>query len=47
MRNAYRILVVKSERNRLRGWEHNIKMDLGEIGCYVEDWIDLAQVKNK
>jgi uncharacterized protein YebE (UPF0316 family) len=26
-----------------RGWEHNIKMDLQEVGCGVTDWMELAQ----
>jgi hypothetical protein len=42
MRNAYKILVGKSERKRIhrvsrRRWEDNIKMDLREIG--LEVWI--------
>jgi len=37
MRNAYKILVRKPERERLLGgprrrWEDNIKMDIREIG---------------
>jgi hypothetical protein len=37
MRNAYYILVVKSEGKRplgrpMRRWENNIKMDLDEVG---------------
>jgi hypothetical protein len=45
-RNAYRILVGKPERHRPLGrrrWVYNIKMDLGEIGCGVMDWLDLVQ----
>jgi hypothetical protein len=47
-RNAYRILVGKSEENRPLGrtrgrWEDNIKMNLREIGWVRMDWIDLAQ----
>jgi hypothetical protein len=50
-RNAYRILVVKSEEKRpigrpRRRWEDSIKMDLREIGCGV-DWIDLAQDRDQ
>ena len=26
-----------------RRWEDNIKIDLRETGCDVEDWLDLAQ----
>jgi hypothetical protein len=47
-RNAYRILVGKPEGKRPLGrcshrWENNIKMDLGEIGWFGMDWINLAQ----
>ena len=24
-------------------WEDNIKIDLQEVGCWVMDWIELAQ----
>jgi hypothetical protein len=46
--NAYRSLVVTSEGKRQLGrprrtWENNIKIDLGEIGLSIVDWIDLAQ----
>jgi hypothetical protein len=46
MRNAYKILVVKPEGNRLLGrprcrCEENIKMDLVEIGWEGVDWIQL------
>jgi hypothetical protein len=46
-RNAYRILVGKSERKiplgrPRRRWVDNIKMDLREIGWDGMDWIDLA-----
>jgi hypothetical protein len=46
-RNAYRILVGKPQGKRplgrhRRGWEDNIKMDLKEIGCDDQDWIDMA-----
>jgi hypothetical protein len=46
-RNAYRILVGKSEGKRPLGksrrrLEDNIRMDLGEIGWGGMDWIDLA-----
>jgi hypothetical protein len=47
-RGVYRILVGKPEgkrplgRPRLR-WEHNIRMDLQEVGWGCEDWIGLAQ----
>jgi hypothetical protein len=47
-RNAYRILVAKSEGKRPLGrprcrWVDNIKMDLSEIGWDGMDWIYLAQ----
>jgi hypothetical protein len=46
-RNAYRILVGKSEGKRPLGrprqsWVDNITIDLREIGCDGMDWIDLA-----
>jgi hypothetical protein len=46
MRNAYKILVGKSEGNRplgrhRRGWENNIEMDLKGTGCEDVDWIHL------
>jgi hypothetical protein len=47
-RNAYRILVGKSEGRRPPGrprrrWEDNIKMDLRKIGWGGIAWIDLVQ----
>jgi hypothetical protein len=46
-RNAYRILVGKSEGKRPLGrprcrWVDNIKMDLSEIVWYGMDWINVA-----
>jgi hypothetical protein len=46
-RNAYRILVGKSEGKRQLGrprrrWEDNIRTDLREIGWGGMDWLDLA-----
>jgi hypothetical protein len=51
-RNAYRILVGKSEGKRPLGrprrrWEDNIRMDLREIGWGGMDWIDLAQDRDQ
>jgi hypothetical protein len=51
-KNAYRILMGKSEENRPLGrqrwkWMDNIKMDLREIRWGGMDWIDLVQVKNQ
>jgi hypothetical protein len=48
MRNAYRILVRKSEGKRplkkpWRGWKGNIRMDLRETGRESVDWMHLAQ----
>ena len=47
-RVVYRVLVRKLEvKTRLgrprRGWEHNIKMDLQEVGCGGIGWIELAK----
>ena len=33
--------------NRRRIWEDNINMDLQEVGCWVIDWIDLAQDRDR
>jgi hypothetical protein len=43
-RNAYRLLVRKSEGKRPQGrprrrWVDNIRMDLGEVGWGDVDWI--------
>jgi hypothetical protein len=51
-RNAYRILVGKSEGKRPLGrpkyrWMDNIKMDLREIGLGAVDWIDMAQDRDQ
>ena len=51
-RNAYRVLVGKPEGKRHLGrprrrWEDNIKMDLREVGCDTEDWIDLAENRDQ
>jgi hypothetical protein len=51
-RNAYRILVGKSEGKRPLGrprcrWVDNIKMDLTEIGWDGVDWIELAQDRDQ
>jgi hypothetical protein len=45
--NAYRLLVGKAEGMRPLGrqrhrWLDNIRMDLGDIGWGVMDWIDVA-----
>jgi hypothetical protein len=51
-RNAYRILVGKSEGKRQLGrprrrWVKNIKMDLRESGWDRLDWIALIQKRNQ
>jgi hypothetical protein len=51
-RNAYRLLVGKPERKRPLGrprrrWVDNIRMDRGEVGWGVVDWIDLAEDRNR
>jgi hypothetical protein len=51
-RNAYKILVQKPEGKRPLGrpkhrWEHNIKIDLREMGWGGIDWIDLAQDRDQ
>jgi hypothetical protein len=51
-RNVYRLLMRKREGRRLLGrrrhrWVNNIKVDLGEVGWGVFDWIDLAQDRDK
>jgi hypothetical protein len=49
---VYRVLVGKPEgkrplgRPRLR-WEDNVRMDLQEVGCGCEDWIGLAQDRDR
>jgi hypothetical protein len=51
-RVVYRVLVGKPEgtrplgRPRLR-WEDSNRMDLEEVGCGCEDWIWLAQDRDK
>ena len=51
-RGIYRVMVGKLEgkiplwRPRHR-WEHNIKMDLQEVGCGGMDWIELAQDRDR
>jgi hypothetical protein len=51
-RNAYRLLVGKSEGKRPLGSPRhrcvdNSRMDLGEVGWGDEDWIGLAQDRNR
>ena len=47
-RNAYRVLVGKSEGKRSLGrprrrWENNIKFDLREVGCDPGERIELSE----
>jgi hypothetical protein len=30
-----------------RGWEDNVRMDLQVVGCGCEDWIGLAQDRDR
>jgi hypothetical protein len=51
-RNAYRVLVRKSERRRTLGrhrgrWEDSVKMDLKEKGWDGVDWISRPQDSDK
>ena len=48
----YRVLGEKPEGKRQLGrpvnrWEDNIKMDLQEVGCENNDWIELAQDRDR
>ena len=48
----YRVLVGKPERKRPLGtprrrWEDNINMDLQEVGCGGNDWIELARDRER
>ena len=51
-RVMHRVLVGKPEGKRLLGrprrrWEDNIKMDLQEVGRDCEDWMELAQDRDR
>jgi hypothetical protein len=51
-RGGYGVLVGKPEGNRPLGWprrrwENNVRMDLQEVGCGYEDWIGLAQDRDR
>ena len=48
----YRVLVGKPEGKRQlerprRTWEDHIKMAVHEVGCWVMDWIELSQVRDR
>ena len=51
-RGVHRVLVGKPEGKRPLGrprrrWEDNIKMDLEEVGGGCEDWMELAQDRDR
>ena len=52
-RDVHRVLVGKPEGKRRllvrprRRWEDNIKMDLQEVGGGCEDWMELAQDRDR
>ena len=51
-RGVHRVLVGKPEGKRPLGrprrrWEDNIKMDLQEVGGVFEDWMELAQDRDR
>jgi hypothetical protein len=51
-RGVDRVLVGKPEGKITLGrprrkWEDNVRMDLQEVGCVCEDWIGLAQDRDR
>ena len=42
-RNAFKVLACKPLGRPRRRWEHNIRMDLAEIGINVGNWVDSTQ----
>jgi hypothetical protein len=51
-RGVHRLLVGRPEGKRplgrpRRGWVYNIKMDLQEVGRGCEDWMELAQDRDR
>jgi len=51
-RGVHRVLVGKPEEKRPMGrhrrrWEDNIKMDLQEVGGDCEDWMELAEDRDR
>jgi hypothetical protein len=51
-RGVYRVMVGKPEGKRLlvrrrRRWEDNVRMDLQEVGCGCDEWIGLAQDRDR
>jgi len=52
IRNAYKILVRKSEGNKPLGrsrriWENNNRMDLGEMVWEFSDWMHLTRHRDQ
>jgi hypothetical protein len=51
-RGVYRVLVGKPDGKRPLGrprrrWEDNIRIDFQEVGSWCEDWIGLAQDRDR
>jgi hypothetical protein len=51
-KGVHRVLVGKPERKKSLGrprrrWEDNIKMDLQKVGRVREDWMELAQDRDR
>ena len=51
-RGVHRVLVGKPEGKRPLGrprrrWEHNIKMDIQEVGGVCGDWMELAEDRDR
>ena len=51
-RGVHRVLIGKPEGKRPLGrprrrWEDNIKMDLQDVGGSCEDWMELAQDRDR
>jgi transcription termination factor 2 len=51
-RVVYSVLVGKPEGKRQLGrprrrWKNNIRLDLQEVGCGCEEWIGLAQDRDR
>ena len=51
-RGVYRVLVGKPEGKRPLGrprrrWEDNIKLDLQEVGWDCEEWMELAEDRDR
>jgi hypothetical protein len=45
--NLFICLILPSLGRRRRSWEDNIKMDLQEVGGGCEDWMELAQDRDR